>query len=93
MVLGLTGCNYVLGPAVSERHALPLRSPAHQQKCIAASTPLGSGNRARLIVLLVVALQAQIGQNRCFWRRLVLIPRISSETSLNRRSSFSYSVV
>jgi len=26
-VLGLTGCSYVLGPAVSERHALPARSP------------------------------------------------------------------
>jgi len=26
-VLGRTGCSYVLGPAVSERHALPARLP------------------------------------------------------------------
>jgi len=26
-VLGLTGCSYVLGPVVSERRALPARSP------------------------------------------------------------------
>jgi len=37
MVLGLTGCSYVLGPAVSERHALSRAVARHYQKSCAPS--------------------------------------------------------
>jgi len=35
MVLGLIGCSYVLGPAVSERHALPTRLPGTAKNHVA----------------------------------------------------------
>ena len=44
-VLGRTGCNYVLGPAVSERRALPARSPNSQLMLArVGSSPAAAGS-------------------------------------------------